>query len=279
MICYKNGEIQRSIAVQDRAFHYGDGCFTTAKVVHDQVQLWSKHLKRLQSACEKLKLSCDLAVIQQSLKQLKATQAEALNGSLKIVISRGEGQRGYAFPDHAADIWLFFYPSTIEQGVCESIIDQVELLDLRMGLTMPELVGIKSLNRLEQVMLKQEASSKGLTEALVADVNDSIVEGISSNCFMRVNNRWISPNLGYNGVHGVMRAEILARMQQLDIACFEETITIAQLSQVDVLFFCNALHPMQIAAHFNGRKLCTEPAQTLFKQLQLNQIDGLWLNQ
>ncbi len=51
-------------------------------------------------------------------------------------------------------------------------------------------------------------------EALVTDVQGAVVEGVSSNCFIRTNEGWITPELRYNGVHGVMRAEILKRMQQ-----------------------------------------------------------------
>lgn len=278
MYCYKNAKIQNAIALQDRAFHYGDGCFTTAKVVDGQVQLWHRHLKRLEKACIQLQLQCDLSGLETTLRQI-FSENQFQHGSLKIVISRGEGQRGYAFPDHPADIWIFCYPSKPIEENSLSWIDNVEFLDSRIGITMPTLVGIKTLNRLEQVMLKQEALTKQLAEALVADIEGRIVEGISSNCFMHVNNRWITPDLGYNGVHGIMREEILSRMQQLHIKCDKAPITIAQSSQIDALFFCNALHPMQIVKHFNGRALETEPAQQLCKQLKLNQIDALWLNQ
>lgn len=277
MYVYKNGKIENAIALQDRAFHYGDGCFTTAKVENGQIQLWHRHLQRLKKACVQLQLQCDLSLLETTLSQI-FIKAQFQQGSLKIVISRGEGQRGYAFPDHPAELWIFLYPASFIVNEC-GWIEQVELLDTRMGMTMPQLVGVKTLNRLEQVMLKQEALNKQLNEALVADIDGRIVEGISSNCFMHVNNRWITPDLGYNGIHGVMRAEILSRMQQSDIACNKENITIAQLSEIDALFFCNALHPMQIVKHLNGRVLNPEPAQQLFKQLRLNQIDALWLNQ
>lgn len=49
---------------------------------------------------------------------------------------------------------------------------------------MPSLVGIKSLNRLEQVLLKKEAEMQGWDEALVTDVQGSVVEGVSSNYFV-----------------------------------------------------------------------------------------------
>lgn len=44
---------------------------------------------------------------------------------------------------------------------------------------MPNLVGLKSLNRLEQVLLKHEADQQGWAEALVTDVQGTVVEGVA----------------------------------------------------------------------------------------------------
>ena len=108
------------------------------------------------------------------------------NGTLKIVLSRGVGQRGYSLPDHPADVWVFFYPQVQASLDMAYHYDTIQsgVLTQAIGLSMPNLVGLKSLNRLEQVLLKQEADQKGWTEALVTDVQGSVVEGVSSNCFI-----------------------------------------------------------------------------------------------
>src|SRR5690606_31185940 len=129
----------------------------------------------------------------------------ALNGTLKIVLSRGIGQRGYSLPDHPADLWMFYYPQAVSEFSYEQI--QSGVLQQAIGLSMPNLVGLKTLNRLEQVLLKQEADLRAWPEALVTNVQGAIVEGVSSNCFIRINNQWVTPKLRYNGVFGVMRAE------------------------------------------------------------------------
>jgi 4-amino-4-deoxychorismate lyase len=141
-----------------------------------------------------------------------------------------------------------------------------------MGLSMPQMVGVKSLNRLEQVLLKHEAEQHGWLEALVTDVQGSVVEGVSSNCFILLNDRWISPELRYNGVHGVMRAEILARMQQQGMSCELRMIDMEEIPRFQSLFFCNALSPMKIAKSLNHQYLDVQPCIDLFHRLQLNQM-------
>ena len=270
MQCYKNGQRIDSIPLLDRAFHYGDGCFTTARIFQDNFELKELHFMRLKRACKNLSLNADLSLIETVLEQLKQ-QYSILNGTLKVVISRGEGNRGYSLPLHAADIYVWFYPQQLQVFQPEWIASG--LLNHALGLNMPHLVGLKTLNRLEQVVLKQEADQQGWLEALVSDVQGYIVEGVSSNCFIRINDRWITPELRYNGVHGVMRAHILSRMSDCNIECEQGCIEMNEIGNIQSLFFCNALHPMKAVTQFNGRALAQQPYLDLFATLKLNQID------
>lgn len=269
MHCYKNATALPEISLRDRAFHYGDGCFTTTRIQNGQIELYALHLARLQDAVRRLYLQLDWAVLEKSLARLQYDHPQAC-GTLKIIISRGEGRRGYSLPQQSADLWLYYYPSPVEAFKHQTIESGV--LDQAIGLSMPQLVGLKSLNRLEQIMLKHELDQKGWAEALVSDVQGHIVEGVSSNCFIRIKDSWICPELRYNGVHGVMRAEILRRMNQHHIRCEIRAVELFELEQVQSVFFCNALHPMKIAATLNQQSLDAQPAADLFQQLQLNQI-------
>ena len=71
MQCYKNGQLIDSIPLLDRAFHYGDGCFTTARIFQDTFELKQLHFARLALACQRLSLDVDLSVIDRSLAQLQ----------------------------------------------------------------------------------------------------------------------------------------------------------------------------------------------------------------
>ena len=76
---------------------------------------------------------------------------------------------------------MFYYPKTLQDFSYEQI--QAGVLQQAIGLSMPNLVGLKTLNRLEQVLLKQEADLHGWPEALVTDVQGTIVEGGGRNGF------------------------------------------------------------------------------------------------
>ena len=82
-----NGCEQQLLAITDRATQYGDGCFTTMLVEHQQVQLWSLHLTRLKVSLERLAITAPnwqqvyTDVIALALKYPH-------KGGIKILISR-----------------------------------------------------------------------------------------------------------------------------------------------------------------------------------------------
>jgi len=271
MICFKNSQQVDSIPLLDRSFHYGDGCFTTARFHQNIFELEALHRARLKLAAERLYLTFNFDILDKTIEQLRQHSKE-LNGTLKIIISRGEGHRGYALPAHSADVYVMFYPQATADFRPEFI--QSGVLDQAIGLLMPNLVGLKTLNRLEQVMLKKEAQEKNWLEALVTDVQGSIVEGVSSNCFIQINNTWITPELRYNGVHGVMRAEILSRMQYYGVPCTQRFIDMDEARHIRSLFFCNALSPMKIVETLNHRPLDIQPCVELFTTLHLSQFNA-----
>ena len=269
-ICFKNAHQVDAVTLTERALHYGDGCFSTVAVIDDVILMAQRHMQRLQFGAARLMLQLDMDLIQRSLTQLRAKYG-VLNGSLKMLISRGEGQRGYSFPDHAADFYLFYYPSERRELRAEYINSGV--LQAQMGLKTPQLVGVKSLNCLEQVLFKHEADQQGWPEALLTDLQQHVVEGVSSNCFLYIDGQWVSPILQHNGVHGVMRDEILQRMQKIQLNCQLRHVHIDEINHIQSLFFCNALAPMKIVQKLHQCDLATQPCVELFQSLQLNQLN------
>lgn len=86
-----NGAESETLAVNDRSVQFGDGCFTTARIVRGQVQLLSAHLARLQKACEQLFIPYDdWALLAQEMAHLAQSHQD---GVLKVIITRGAGAR------------------------------------------------------------------------------------------------------------------------------------------------------------------------------------------
>lgn len=267
MITLTEGQPIDAVALNDRAFLYGDGCFSTIRVVAGQACLWSHHRHRLQDCAQRLGLQVELAEIEQQVQQAAQQIGQ---GALKIIISRGQGQRGYLPPDQPAQVYVQLFPnpqlSDLSVLPYAAPIDS-GVLGLQLGLTMPQLAGLKTLNRLEQVLLRQALAQTAWPEALVADLTGHLVEGVQSNCFFYAQGGWHTPNLARAGIAGVMRAEILQRMYKQGIDCRQVDFQVAYVGQIESLLFCNALTGIVPVTTLDQRPLCTKRVQQLHAML------------
>lgn len=84
-----NGVEQDTLAANDRATQFGDGCFTTARIQHGLVVLLDAHLQRLQTTCEKLRIPFDdWLTLSDEMQRLARPHAQ---GVLKVTLTRGVG--------------------------------------------------------------------------------------------------------------------------------------------------------------------------------------------
>jgi len=249
---FRNGFPCDGVDPLDRAFLYGDGLFTSVRISGGEPQLWTRHLQRLQLGADRLGLDVHFAELELDVFQ----KAELIqHGVLKVIISRGIGARGYLPPQQSAIVYLQLFPSAEHSDdLCKPPITS-GILTSQLGQVMPQLAGLKTLNRLEQVLLRQELAGFGWNEGLVCDVNGLIVEGIYSNCFFLVDGEWWTPPIDCSGILGVMRAELIGRMQAQEISVHLRTLHRDDVAQIEALFFCNALTQIVPVSALNGRTL------------------------
>jgi 4-amino-4-deoxychorismate lyase len=234
-----NGQPETCIEIQDRGFQYGDGLFETIAVVNGSCPLWNYHIQRLQRSCEQLQLNfSDFDLLSEDIKQLNEHKKK---GIIKIIITRGTGTRGYRYPevDNITRVvmyhpWTDYPASNWQEGVsvtkCKTRLAQ-----------QPALAGLKHLNRLEQVIARNEWQDKNIAEGLMFDTENNLIEGTFSNILLVKNAQIFTPELNLSGVSGVMREYIIQQARELAI-----TINICQLrdsdiTQADEIFMCNSL--------------------------------------
>jgi len=271
MQTFYQGQPCDAIAPNDRGFLYGDGLFTSVRVREGLPRLWSHHLDRLQQAQQRLGLRFDLAELSH---QTFEYAAQLKHGTLKIIISRGVGQRGYLPPEQPAAVYfqLFSSAAPIPEPQPDGLFvaDQIAsgvLQAPRLGHVMPILAGLKTLNRLEQVLLRQALAQTVWPEGLVLDLDGVVVEGVQSNCWWLRDGQWQTPCLQRTGIAGVMRAEIMQRMQQRQIDFSQVRLHARDLDQVESLFFCNSLMGVLVVDCFDGRPLQTKLVDRLLSDL------------
>ncbi|WP_289282725.1 aminotransferase class IV, partial [Methylophaga sp. UBA5088] len=102
------------------------------------------------------------------------------------------------------------YPTHYSEGVT------VQLCSIRLS-SNPLLAGIKHLNRLEQVLARNEWSTDAIAEGLMLDYQDRLVEGTMSNLFLVKDEHLLTPNLNESGIEGIMRQRVIELASVLNI--------------------------------------------------------------
>lgn len=271
MQTFHQGQPCDAIAPNDRGFLYGDGVFSSVRVREGVPRLWAHHVERMQQAQQRLGLQFDLAELSE---QAFAYAAQLKHGTLKIIISRGVGQRGYLPPSQTAAVYFQLFPSAVRSDEPQAdglfVADQIAsgvLQAPRLGHVMPTLAGLKTLNRLEQVLLRQALAQTTWSEGLVLDLDGVVVEGVQSNCWWLRDGQWQTPCLQRAGIAGVMRAEVMQRMQQRQIDFSQVRLHVGELSQIESLFFCNTITGVLAVNNLDGRCLPTNSIDRLLADL------------
>ena len=249
-----NGEAKEHVPASNRGLAYGDGVFTTVKVDAGRPRLWHRHLRRLVRDGERIGLSFDREVLQREVNVLCSGAADL--AVLKVILTRGEGARGYRPPEGGAVRILRLTPFTpyppeyLVQGVA------VTVCHLRLS-DSPALAGVKHLNRLEQVLARAEWSDE-YQEGLMLDTRGHVVEGTMSNLFVSVGDELLTPTLDRCGVAGVMREHITDVAANAGLEVRETQLRLEDLHRGEGVFLCNALIGAWPVSHVGG-KGCSSP--------------------
>ncbi|MCK4743805.1 MAG: aminodeoxychorismate lyase [Sulfuriflexus sp.] len=234
-----NGQLNSNIAASDRGLQYGDGLFETIAIKNGECEHWYEHMSRLTDGCQRLNIPAPDA--QQLLVEAQRLCSDKERAVLKIIITRGSGGRGYRAPDmvEATRIvsihpWPSYPAENITQGVC------VFLCDTKLSYQ-PALASIKHLNRLEQIIARNEWDDVNISEGLMSDIDGNIVEGTMSNYFAVIDNELVTPEIVDCGVAGIMRSHIMAQAILHEISVRERKISLDELYVADELFVCNSI--------------------------------------
>jgi len=234
-----NGQPGDGISSLDRGLLYGDGVFETIAVEHGRPRFWLRHLARLVAGCERLGISQPEGnlLLEESLALIAGVEC----GVLKIIVTRGQGGRGYR---PAADTLptriMQLHPWPDYPETCRGSGVRVRLCRQRLGHN-PALAGIKHLNRLEQVLARGEWDDPDIPEGLLLDEDEHPVAGTMSNLFIVRDRVLITPELVRCGVAGILRTVVMEVAASVPMPLQVRTLELDDLWGADEVFLTNSL--------------------------------------
>lgn len=237
--CLINGEPGDSITVSDRGLQYGDGLFETLAVSQGVCEFWDRHIQRLLQGCERLRIPApDPTLLEAEVARLIQAQTHAV---LKIIVTRGTGGPGYQAPVSVQPTRILLLSDWPER-TADNTASGVQLRICRQRLSCnPTLAGLKHLNRLEQVLARSEWYTPEISEGLMLDEQDHIIEGTFTNVFLVERGHIVTPPVDLCGVAGILRGLIFELAAANDIVCQEQRVTRDHLHNADEIFITNSL--------------------------------------
>ncbi|WP_268797232.1 aminodeoxychorismate lyase [Pseudomonas huanghezhanensis] len=269
-LCWVDGRPTEVLGVKDRGLAYGDGLFETVLVKSGQPTLLDRHLQRLASGGSRLAINLDLKLLRDECNAFAAQMGE---GVLKLIVTRGDGQRGYAPAPDATPRRILqssalpVYPAAhAEQGIrlfpCQTRLAE-----------QPLLAGLKHLNRLEQVIARGEWRDALHAEGLMRDTSGRIVEGVHSNLFLVAQDVLFTADLSRCGVAGVMRAELLDQARSTGITVQIADLQMTHLAQADEVFVCNSVYGIWPVTGFERQHWSVGPLTRKLQNLACRLLD------
>ena len=236
-----NGEAKETISVFDRGLQYGDGLFETMAFRDGKIPLWDLHWERLSQGCEQLSISLPEKELLENEINLLCNDEDENQFIIKLVVTRGVGERGYHYSGRQNVTRILSshplpgYPMSYQShGVavryCDTTLSENK-----------KLAGIKHLNRLEQVLARNEWDTDEYQEGLMLSTRGYIIDGTMSNIFAVKDNDVFTPDLSLCGVSGVMRKTVINLSKVLGFSVYEKTFTKCELEDADEVFLTNSL--------------------------------------
>ena len=239
---HKIGDEETSVDPGDRGFQYGDGLFETIAIREGKARLWRYHVERLERGCERLDLNPPApAVLETSIEAaLSGSSVDTSNCVAKIIVTAGVGERGYGRSSaEGTSVWVGIFPATAQQPDSYRRGVSVMMCKTRLAVGSP-VAGIKTLNRIEQVLARSECVREGVTEGLVRDAEGRVICGTMSNVFIVSDRQVMTPSLQRCGVAGVMRQKLLDELERIGTPAHVTDLFEADLADADEIFITNS---------------------------------------
>jgi len=238
-----------AVPADDRGLAYGDGLFETMRVHRGDVPWWNDHWSRLKLGAERLGFALpDEVRVRDEAASLFADRGD---GVLKLLLTRGAGERGYAPPENPVPTWIVSrhdVPAMTNRGL------RLHACETRVA-SQSALAGIKHCNRLEQVLARVEAERAGADEGLMLDSAGNAVGATAANLFVLIDGRWVTPAIVECGIAGVCRAKLLPALDAT-----ERALPLAEFEAADAVFLCNAVRGILPVARLGACEWPPHPA-------------------
>ncbi len=260
MKIWLNGKIvpekEAKVSVFDHGLLYGDGIFEAIRSYNGRLFKLKEHLERLYRSAKSIMLKVPLSSNELEEAIIKTLLSNNLlkDAYIRVVVTRGKGDLGLD-PAKCPSPTVFIITSKIQlypQELYEKGLALVTVATRRNDIEALN-PAIKSLNYLNNILAKIEATNAGALEAIMLNRDGYVVECSADNIFIVKEKTLYAPPVSVGILEGITRNVIIGLAQSFKIPVKENLLTRYDLYNSDEVFLTGTAAEIIPVTRIDGR--------------------------
>ena len=289
LLVYVDGEwvrkSQASVSVYDHGLLYGDGVFEGIRAYDGVIFRFKEHLHRLYDSAKSIRLQIPLSPEEMTKAVVDTLKRNDLRDAyIRLVVTRGMGDLGVD-PRKCKTPSVFViteyvdptYGTVAKQKGISAIISSV-----RRDMVDATTHEIKSLNYLNSVLAKLEATDAGADDALMLDRSGFVSEATTTNIFIVKDGDIFTPTTSAGILPGVTRKRVMKLARELGYNMYEKGLTPYEVTNSDEAFLTGTLAEIVPLVKIRGIEIgdgkpgqITKTIMEAFVRIRSDPKDGL----
>jgi len=275
MKIYINGKFvekqDAKISVFDHGFLYGDGVFEGIRSYNGLVFRLDEHIDRLFESMHTLMIKCPLSkkeMVKAIIDTLKTNSYK--DAYIRLIVTRGEGDLGLDPRKCKGNANVIVITDKITLYPAELYEKGMEIITVPTQKNHPEALNpeLKSLNYLNNILAKIEATNSGYNEAIMLDSDGYVTECTGDNIFIIKDGILKTPNHGR--LKGITRQAVIEIARKGGIPVEEGFITRHEIFNAHECFLTGTAAEIIPVVKLDGRVIADgKPGELTGKFMKL----------
>src|SRR5262249_5468894 len=258
------------ISVYDHGLLYGDGVFEGIRIYAGKVFRLHEHVARLYESARHVLLEIPWApqkMIEETLRTVEANKKQ--DGYIRTVVTRGVGSLGID-PNKCDVPSIFIIVDDISLYPQKMYDEGMEIIPSSYVRCHPNTISprVKSLNYLNNILAKIEATRAGCPEALMLNHVGEVAECTADNVFLVKHGVLSTPPPNAGILQGITRDAVIELAQAAGITDQEVALTRHDVSAADELFLTGTGAEIVPVVKVDGRAIGSGRPGPITRQLR-----------
>jgi branched-chain amino acid aminotransferase len=247
------------VSVFDHGLLYGDGIFEGIRAYNGSVFRLREHVDRLYDSAKAIRLKIPLSKHDMTEAVLNTLRKNQLRDAyVRLVVTRGAGDLGVD-PSlcKTPTTFIIAEPMASILGPKEPRIVSMMVSSYRRDPVDATSHEVKSLNYMNSILAKIEASSAGADDAILLDHRGFVSEASVTNIFLVKDGKVSTPSTASGILHGITRDRLIRLCSDLGLDVDQRDVTPFELTTADEVFLVGTKSEILAVGSISGEKVGT----------------------